>query len=375
LPGLLRRVGSDTNGLRIGLDQLLDNGLVDVDTQANSSAAHEAAATALASIATATAAATAVPRDPRPALPSSSRPAAGAKAAVPEPSANQRPATARASAPPGQTRRKPPNHKPRQAWASHTAPTAATATATAEPAATDAAGGDEAAAAAGGGGHTRQRRERKPAVPKQQKRSRGRRGAVSEGDHGVVRGKKRVMFGGAEPIPSPAAKRAHSGGDGGGDDDQKRRKNTAWGADGAAGERAVASFCAAVLTGICLGNVSSCHEILRAQRPGSDDVGGDGAEKENAAPPRRNALLPTLSDMDESECTAPPAGEAGGGCGGGEGGGVQAITPRSCSRGERPSHPLARVAGGAVWVREGLLGGRRGVSSRVMRSCPWWSWC
>eukprot|EP01047_Picozoa_sp_COSAG01_P033207 COSAG01_NODE_2434_length_7703_cov_29.036428_1_plen_220_part_10 len=220
---------------------------------------------------------------------------------MPEPSANQRPATARASAPPGQTRRKPPNHKPRQAWASHTAPTAATATATAEPAATDAAGGDEAAAAAGGGGHTRQRRERKPAVPKQQKRSRGRRGAVSEGDHGVVRGKKRVMFGGAEPIPSPAAKRAHSGGDGGGGDDQKRRKNTAWGADGAAGERAVASFCAAVLTGICLGNVSSCHEILRAQRPGSDDVGGDGAEKENAAPPRRNALLPTLSDMDESE--------------------------------------------------------------------------
>jgi hypothetical protein len=35
------------------------------------------------------------------------------------------------------------------------------------------------------------------------------------------------------------------------------------------GERTVASFCAAVLTGICLGNVCSCHEILRAQRPGS----------------------------------------------------------------------------------------------------------
>jgi hypothetical protein len=35
------------------------------------------------------------------------------------------------------------------------------------------------------------------------------------------------------------------------------------------GERAVASFCAAVLAGICLGNACSCHEILRAQRPGS----------------------------------------------------------------------------------------------------------
>ena len=43
------------------------------------------------------------------------------------------------------------------------------------------------------------------------------------------------------------------------------------------GERAVVPFCAAVSAGICLGNVCSCHEILRARRPGSATA---------AAPPR-----------------------------------------------------------------------------------------
>jgi hypothetical protein len=38
---------------------------------------------------------------------------------------------------------------------------------------------------------------------------------------------------------------------------------------GPCGKRAVASFCAAVWTGICLGKACSCHEILRARRPGS----------------------------------------------------------------------------------------------------------
>jgi hypothetical protein len=46
-------------------------------------------------------------------------------------------------------------------------------------------------------------------------------------------------------------------------------------ADGrAGGERAVACFCAAVLTGICLGNVCSRHEILRRHGPGQARGGG-----------------------------------------------------------------------------------------------------
>jgi hypothetical protein len=59
------------------------------------------------------------------------------------------------------------------------------------------------------------------------------------------------------------------------------------------GERAVASFCAAVLTGICLGNVCSCHEMLRAQRPGSDPADFSRQHpKTNHAAVRGRAKLP-----------------------------------------------------------------------------------
>jgi hypothetical protein len=68
--------------------------------------------------------------------------------------------------------------------------------------------------------------------------------------------------------------------------------------EGVAGAAAVASFCAAVLTEICLCNVCSCFEILRAQRPRLD------AEAFEAALARTGSI--TIYEPDEQR-PPPPA--------------------------------------------------------------------